>query len=195
VWLEVRKVDYEDEISTLDSGCELALTYQPQDRKRTMRSIKDKSQASAPDPSLERAPEIMEGSTVPKITERMEQVGQLTFRLMQATEAGRGRDILHLHLKGRKSTSGAEILDNLEDLEKLEDEKRQTLKQAFRFRNGNQIPSEESEKGSRGGMRRASWRKRINVLISTARKFDGVVTRLLDSDRHHFKLRISGAHM
>ena len=84
----VQKVDYEDEISTPDFGCELVPTYQPQDPKRTMRSIKDKSQASAPDPSLKRALEIMEGSAVPTITERMEQVGQLIFRLMQATEAG-----------------------------------------------------------------------------------------------------------
>ena len=151
VWLEVPKVDYEDEISIPDFGCELALTYQPQDPKRIMRSIKDKGQAPAPDPSLERALDIMEGGAVPTITERMEQVGQLTFRLMQATEAGTGRDILHLHLKGKNSTSGAEILDNLEDLEKLEDERRQTLKRALRFRNGNQIPSEESEKGSRVG--------------------------------------------
>ena len=48
--LEVRKVDHEDEISTTDLGCELALTYQPRDPKRSMRSIKDKSRAYAPDP-------------------------------------------------------------------------------------------------------------------------------------------------
>jgi hypothetical protein len=89
----------------------------------------------------------MEGSAVPTITEGMERIGQLASRLMQATEAGGGRDILHPHLKGRKSTSGAEILYNLEDLEELEEERRQTLKRALRIGNGNQMPSEELDEG------------------------------------------------
>lgn len=151
LWLEVRKVDHEVEISTPDLGSELAFTYQPRYPKRSMRSIKDKSRAYATDPSLKRTLEIMEGSAVPTIKERMERIGQLASRLMQATEAGGGRDILHPHLKGRKSTSGAEILDNLEDVEELEEERRQTLKRALRSGNGNQMPSEELDEGIRRG--------------------------------------------
>jgi hypothetical protein len=147
MWLEVRKVDFEDEISKPDCGCELALTYQPRDSKRSMRSLKDKSQASAPDPSLKRTLDIMEGKVIPTITERMEQVGQLTSQLIQAIEAGGGRDILHPRFKGRKSTSGAEIMDNLEDLEELVGERRQNLKRTLRVGNGNQVSSEDEDEG------------------------------------------------
>jgi hypothetical protein len=55
MWLEVRKVDHEDEISTTDLGCELALTYQPRDPKRSMRSIK--AQAYTRNHGRKRSPE------------------------------------------------------------------------------------------------------------------------------------------
>ncbi len=149
MWLEVLKVDHEDVITTPGLGYELALTYQPRDPKRSMRTRKDKSRAYAPDPSLKCTFEIIEGSRVPTISERMDRIGQLASRLMKATEAGGGREILRPHSKGRKSTSGPEILDNFEDFEDFEEERRQTLKPAWRFRNENwdQMSNEESDKG------------------------------------------------
>ena len=146
MWLEVHSPNYDDEDDTPDAE-EQPIVYEPPAPVRRTNSANGNHQILAPDHSLKRTYDIMEGTVAPTITERMQRVGQLASRLTQATAAGGGREILHPHLKGRKSTSGAEMLDNLEDLEEVQEEKRQALKQALGSGKENEEPSDEEEDG------------------------------------------------
>jgi len=141
LWLEVHPAE-------IDADCtpeadKAPVVYEPPAPIRRIKSVKGQSLVRRPDPSLKRTYDIMEGSVAPTITERIQQIGQLASRLTQATEAGGGREILHPHLRGRKSTSGAEILDNLEDLEDLRAEKIEALKQTLGTGKENEAPSDD----------------------------------------------------
>jgi hypothetical protein len=141
MWLEVRTADFDDEDDNSDVG-EQPIVYEPPALVRRTNYAKGNNQMPAPDPSLKRTYDIMEGNVAPTITERIQQVGQLASRLMQATEAGGGREILHPHLNGRKSTSGAEILDNLENMEEVQEQRRGALKRAVGGGKENEVPSD-----------------------------------------------------
>jgi hypothetical protein len=140
MWLEVRRAEFDDGRLNAD---EEPLVYEPPTPVRKVSSVR----CTAPDPSLKRTYDIMEGNVAPTITERMQQVGQLASRLIQATEAVGRRDILHTYLKGRKSTSGAEMLDDLEDLEELQEEEREALKRAIVGGKENEVPSDDEDDG------------------------------------------------
>jgi hypothetical protein len=115
MWLEVRTPDYDVEDDTVGIA-ERPIVYQALRLARRNNHGKSNHQVPAPDLSLKRTYDIMEG-TVPRIvTERMQQVRQLASRLTQAIEAGGRREILHPHLQGRQSTSEAEKLDDPEKI-------------------------------------------------------------------------------
>ncbi|KAE9363440.1 hypothetical protein N431DRAFT_389312 [Stipitochalara longipes BDJ] len=146
LWLEVRPAEFDDEDSTSKVD-KTPIVYEPPAPMRKIKPVKGNNLVQKPDPSLKRTYDIMEGTVAPTITERMQQVGQLASRLTQVTEAGGGREMLHPHLKGRKSTSGAEMLDNLEDLEDLRAERMEALKQALEAGKENEVPSDGEDDG------------------------------------------------
>jgi hypothetical protein len=143
IWLVLNTADADDDEFNDDNE---PLVYQPPGPvkkkspsnssskspcKRAPKGNKSSTATPAADPSLKRAYDIMEGNAEPTITERMQHVGQTGSRLTKATEAGGGRELLQPHLKGRKSTSAVEMLDNLEDLEDEREEKNEALRQAI----------------------------------------------------------------
>lgn len=159
IWLELSMVDAYD---NSDDGDQPLIYQPPIPGKR--KSPSNSSSKSPPklDPSVKRSYDIMEGNAAPTITERMGQVGQTGSRLMQATEAGGGRELLQPHLKGRKSTSGGEMLDNLEDLDDEREEKEEALRQAVASAKGgnrdNPPDNDEIPRGSESSFMADTYR-------------------------------------
>jgi hypothetical protein len=156
IWLVLSTADADDDEFDDDDQ---PLVYQPP-RPGKKKSPSNSSSKSPPkgkksstgppavDPSLKRAYDIMEGNAEPTITERMQLVGQTGSRLTKVTEASGGRELLRPHLKGRKSTSAVEMLDNLEDLEDEREEKNEALRQAMagaKGGNGNEINDDDDD--------------------------------------------------
>ena len=127
LWFVVRSAEVDDEDGTPELN-KTPIVYKSPALTRKTKPVNGNFVVEKPDPSLKRTYDVMKGTVAPTIAERILQIGQLASRLTQATDAGGGREILHPHLKGRKSTSGAEMLDNLEDLEDLREERMEALK-------------------------------------------------------------------
>jgi hypothetical protein len=161
IWLELQTSDSGDGEALPDMEEQPIVYHPPSPAKRRgpskstantrTNSGKDNPDKSGPKPSLKRSYDIMEGTTAPTITERMQQIGQVASRLTQATKAGGGRELLQPHLKGRKSRSGAEMLDNLEDLEEEQEEREKALRRAItgarctKNGNGNGLPNGDDD--------------------------------------------------